>query len=90
MRIVHFHMVCLLLRSILLHIVPDAVMDLCLCFWLDVLGIRSLCFRDDVISIGTGVGSMFFYDLRAERYLHMECGHPFSLTMNKGWLVSNE
>lgn len=32
-------------------------------------GVRSLQFKDDMVSIGTGGGNIYFYDLRAARYL---------------------
>ena len=51
-------------------------------------GIRSLSFNGDVLSIGTGAGSLFFFDLRGMEYLQMECGHPLSLNAGRGWLVS--
>ncbi|VVC26945.1 WD40/YVTN repeat-like-containing domain,WD40 repeat, conserved site,WD40-repeat-containing domain,WD40 [Cinara cedri] len=32
-------------------------------------GIRSLSFQDNIITIGTGIGVLMFYDVRAEKYL---------------------
>lgn len=32
-------------------------------------GVRSLQFNDHLISIGTGQGNLYFYDLKADRYL---------------------
>ncbi|XP_050400542.1 DDB1- and CUL4-associated factor 12 [Patella vulgata] len=49
-------------------------------------GIRSVCFNSDIISIGTGIGYMLFYDLRANKYLEHGCKHSLSLNVSKGWL----
>ena len=51
-------------------------------------GIRSVSFREDVLTIGTGGGSVHFYDLRASKYLELNCGHTCALTVGEGWLVS--
>lgn len=51
-------------------------------------GIRSVSFREDVLTVGTGGGSVYFYDLRAGKYLDLKCGHKCSLTVGEGWLVS--
>lgn len=51
-------------------------------------GIRSLNFLDDVLTIGTGNGYVHFYDIRAGRLLELGCGHPCSLAVGNGWLVS--
>ena len=50
-------------------------------------GVRSLSFRKDILTIGTGVGHMLFYDLRAEKYMECGCSHPFTLDVGRGWLV---
>jgi len=53
-------------------------------------GIRSLAFRDDIVSIGTGAGAIYFYDLRAGKYLELNCGHSYSLSVGEGWLMHDE
>ncbi|XP_052795128.1 DDB1- and CUL4-associated factor 12-like [Mya arenaria] len=53
-------------------------------------GIRSVSFRKDIITIGTGTGHILFYDLRAEKYLESGCGHMCSLVLGKGWLLRDE
>lgn len=52
-------------------------------------GVRSLTFTDDILTIGTGVGVILFFDIRAGRYLESECGHACSLNVGNGWLVRN-
>ena len=54
-----------------------------------LVGIRSVSFREDVLTIGTGGGSVHFYDLRASKYLELNCGHTCALTVGEGWLVSS-
>lgn len=51
------------------------------------LGVRSLNFISDIMTVGTGAGSIFFYDLKAGKYLELNCSHPCSLSVGKGWLV---
>ena len=51
-------------------------------------GIRSVSFKEDVLTIGTGGGSVHFFDLRANKYLELNCGHTCALTVGEGWLVS--
>ena len=51
-------------------------------------GIRSVNFNLDMLSIGTGNGAIYFYDLRANKYLDQKCGHTLALNASKGWLVS--
>ncbi|XP_041376304.1 DDB1- and CUL4-associated factor 12-like [Gigantopelta aegis] len=53
-------------------------------------GIRSVNFNEEIITIGTGVGVILFYDLRAGKYLEMNCGHACSLTVSQGWLKHDE
>lgn len=53
-------------------------------------GVRSLTFTDDILTIGTGVGVILFFDIRAGRYLESECGHACSLNVGSGWLVRND
>ena len=49
------------------------------------LGIRSLAFNSEVLSFGTGSGYIFFFDLRAMKYLEMNCSHALVLKGGKGW-----
>lgn len=53
-------------------------------------GIRSLSFKGDIITIGTGTGIIMFYDLRAGKYLESVCGHPCQLAVGQGWLRQDE
>ncbi|CAH1795744.1 unnamed protein product [Owenia fusiformis] len=53
-------------------------------------GIRSVSFRNDVVTIGTGQGAVLFYDLRMGKYLECDCGHPCQLTAGKGWLAHDD
>ena len=50
-------------------------------------GVRSINFVDNVLTIGTGMGGIYFYDRRADDYLELGCGHPCSLSVGAGWLV---
>ena len=47
-----------------------------------------MCFKEDMMTIGTGAGTIYFFDLRAGHYLEHDCGHPISVQLGKGWLVS--
>ena len=59
-----------------------------LIFMFPFAGIRSVSFKGDIVTIGTGSGMIYFYDLRAGKYLEMNCGHHLALEVGKGWLVS--
>ena len=62
-------------------------------------GVRSLQFHKHLLSIGTGAGRLFFYDIRARKFLDKEagceCHRPHarmghcSLKASPGWLVRN-
>lgn len=52
-----------------------------------VLGIRSLSFKEDVLTIGTGVGHVLFFDIKAGKYFDCNCGHACTLNVGHGWLV---
>ena len=67
------------------------------------IGIRSLHFRNNVLSVGTGVGTVLFYDVRANKFLNAdECessslessssmlnrNNYLKLETNRGWIVS--
>lgn len=49
-------------------------------------GVRSVSFQEEIITIGTGVGQILFFDLKAGRYLESGCGHSCTLDLSKGWL----
>ncbi|KAM4808853.1 DDB1- and CUL4-associated factor 12 [Rhinophrynus dorsalis] len=62
-------------------------------------GIRSVSFYEHIITVGTGQGSLLFYDIRAQRFLedatgscqNSKCkGDMLKLTTGKGWLNHNE
>ncbi|KAK2165867.1 hypothetical protein NP493_1346g00011 [Ridgeia piscesae] len=53
-------------------------------------GIRSINFNHDMLTIGTGAATIYFYDMIAGKYLELNCGHPCSLTAGKGWLLHDE
>lgn len=54
--------------------------------------IRSLSFSDDLLTIGTGIGVMLFFDLRASRYLEESSGRKrySTLKANHGWVHADE
>jgi len=49
-------------------------------------GVRSVSFRDYVLTIGTGLGSILFYDLRARKFLEKPDGSQCVYKAGKGWL----
>lgn len=61
-------------------------------------GVRSLQFNSHLLSIGTGAGHLYFYDIRARKYLNHDAdcrctssqgkSQACSLTASPGWLVS--
>ena len=53
-------------------------------------GIRSVSFKGNILTIGTGIGIMLFWDLRAQKFLEstMNSNRAVSLKASKGWLVS--
>ena len=55
-------------------------------------GIRSVSFKGNILTIGTGIGIMLFWDLRAQKFLEstMNSNRAVSLKASKGWLVSPE
>ena len=55
-------------------------------------GIRSVSFKGNILTIGTGIGIMLFWDLRAQKFLEstMNSNRAVSLKASKGWLVSRE
>lgn len=61
-------------------------------------GIRSVSFYEHIVTVGTGQGSLLFYDIRAQRFLesplnlagdYQKCPGDgiLKLTTGKGWLV---
>lgn len=51
--------------------------------------VRSLSFNDYILTIGTGVGTMLFYDVRNERYFaDAKTQMTTSLRASQGWVVS--
>ncbi|GAB1288403.1 DDB1- and CUL4-associated factor 12 [Apodemus speciosus] len=66
-----------------------------------VLRIRSVSFYEHIITVGTGQGSLLFYDIRAQRFLEERlsacygakprlAGENLKLTTGKGWLNHDE
>lgn len=53
-------------------------------------GVRSVSFCDDVLTIGTGVGNILFFDIKAGKYLECDCGHTFTMTVGKGFLSHDD
>ena len=55
-------------------------------------GIRSVSFKGNILTIGTGKGIILFWDLRAQRFLEfaMNSDRAVCLETSKGWLVSYE
>lgn len=49
-------------------------------------GVRSLSFRDNVLTIGTGLGSILFYDLRAQKFLERPDNTPCHYKVGNGFL----
>lgn len=49
-----------------------------------------MSFNQNILTIGTGLGSILFYDLNAGRYLQCNCGHTCILSVGQGFLVSTE
>uniref|UniRef100_A0AAY4AE65 DDB1- and CUL4-associated factor 12 beta-propeller domain-containing protein n=1 Tax=Denticeps clupeoides TaxID=299321 RepID=A0AAY4AE65_9TELE len=64
-------------------------------------GIRSVSFYEHIVTVGTGQGSLLFYDIRAQRFLEDPCcpgsGYKqragesiLKLTTGRGWLNHDE
>lgn len=58
------------------------------------IGVRSVHFRNDILSIGTGVGTVLFYDLRAHKFLQDPTDNDplnqLRLKTTRGWILRNE
>ena len=54
------------------------------------LGVRSLQFKNEIVSIGSGGGNIYFYDLRAAQYLPSQSkeNELCTLQTSYGWVVS--
>ncbi len=52
-------------------------------------GIRSVSFKGNILTIGTGVGMLLFWDLRASKFLEstMNSNRAVNLKTSKGWVV---
>ncbi len=55
----------------------------------NLLGIRSLNFKNNILSIGTGQGTVLFYDLRSLQFLNNENKEQLRLQSTSGWIVSS-
>ena len=53
-------------------------------------GIRSVTFKGNILTIGTGIGLLLFWDLRAGKFLEstMNSNRAVALKASKGWVVS--
>jgi len=50
--------------------------------------VRSLSFRDLLLTVGTGFGSLFFFDMRAYQFLgRADNDAMICFKSGKGWLV---
>jgi hypothetical protein len=79
------------------HLVTVAVVSICFCLVLRTphesifcVGIRSASFMGDILTIGTGVGVLMFYDLRAGKYMESSLNQTRTVVLkaSKGWVVS--
>ena len=50
-------------------------------------GVRSIAYNEHILSIGTGRGNVYFFDLRAWKYLsNDDGGEPIALKTSEGWV----
>jgi len=49
-------------------------------------GVRSVSFNSCIVTVGTGYGSLLFYDIRMNRLLEKQDGSPCQLKVGQGWL----
>lgn len=55
-----------------------------------VSGIHSVSFQDNILTLGTGVGEIMFYDLRAGKYLEIvNTAKAVTLKTSHSFAVSN-
>jgi WD repeat-containing protein 40A len=54
-------------------------------------GIRSVSFKGNIVTIGTGAGRLLFYDVRASRFLEPTGNGDRAVTLkaSRGWVVSS-
>lgn len=50
-------------------------------------GVRSVNFKNNILSIGTGQGTILFYDLRKLKFLNKENNEQLQLQTKGGWIV---
>jgi DDB1- and CUL4-associated factor 12 len=57
------------------------------------IAVRSLCFKNNILSIGTGIGTILFYDLRMRSFVNGVSPETertnFKLQASGGWIVSD-
>ncbi|XP_014667872.1 PREDICTED: DDB1- and CUL4-associated factor 12-like [Priapulus caudatus] len=53
-------------------------------------GIRSISFQGNILTVGTGTGSILFYDIRQRKFLECHCGQMSSLMVGPGYLHRDE
>lgn len=53
-------------------------------------GIRSASFQDNILTVGTGLGMLMFYDVRAGKYLEssINSARTVVLKASRGYVVS--
>jgi len=54
------------------------------------IGVRSLNFRNNILSIGTGNGTVLFYDLRKLKFLQNDLNEKVKLESGGGWILKND
>lgn len=57
-----------------------------------LVGVRSTSFKSDLLTIGSGVGVVMFYDLRIHRYLEsgVNSARTVTLRTSRGYIVCNK
>ena len=53
-------------------------------------GIRSVSFKGNIITVGTGIGLMLFWDLRACKFLESNLNTRVQLKASRGWVRRND
>ena len=49
-------------------------------------GVRSIAYNEHILSVGTGRGNVYFFDLKAWKYQTNEEGEPLALRTSEGWI----
>ena len=49
-------------------------------------GVRSIACNEHILSLGTGRGNVYFFDLRAWKYLENDEGDSIALRTSEGWI----